>query len=145
LNRFNIDSSMLCSSAIALITAKLANINDFTGIGKTSNMSISTITPFHIWTTMKIARLNITRSNILDAIGDEFGHDLFTSIATNGDGTKMSHKQYYERLAKLVKTGLIKRKNGKYVLTTFGHVIYQLQLLLGKVVNDHSILKAFEG
>lgn len=86
---------------------------------------------------------NITRLNILDAISTVSGRDLFTSIATDGDSLKMSHKQYYTRLGKLIKTVLIKRKNGKYVLTTFGNVVYQLQLRFGKAVNDHFTLKVF--
>jgi predicted transcriptional regulator len=105
-------------------------------------MTLSTRLSYDIWTSMK----NITRLNILDAISDASGHDLFTFIATDRDHNdilKTSHRVYYDRLGKLVKTDLIRRKNGKYVLTTFGNVVYQLQLRFGKAVNDHFILKVF--
>ena len=71
-----------------------------------------------------------------------FGRDLFNSIANEGDpdestGLKMSRKRYYTKLSKLVKTGLIKRKNGIYVLTLFGKAIYEVQLGFGMAVDDH--------
>ena len=58
------------------------------------------------------------------------GRDLFNFIATEKRSNdtfdypvKISRKQYYSRLSKLVKTDLIKRKGAKYVLTPFGDVI----------------------
>jgi predicted transcriptional regulator len=50
---------------------------------------------------------------------------------------KMSRKQYYLRLSKLIRADMIKRKGGKYLLTPFGAVIYGVQLEFVKVVNDH--------
>ena len=90
---------------------------------------------------MKTEQQNVTRLGILHAI--TFGHDLFNSIATKGDpdesptGLKMSRKRYYTKLSKLVKTGLIKRKNGIYVLTLFGKAIYEVQLGFRTAVDDH--------
>ena len=52
-------------------------------------------------------------------------------------GLKMSRKRYYTKLSKPVKTGLIKRKNGIYVLTLFGKAIYEVQLGFGTAVDDH--------
>ena len=49
----------------------------------------------------------------------------------------MSRKRYYTKLSKPVKTGLIKRKNGIYVLTLFGKAIYEVQLGFGAAVDDH--------
>ncbi len=72
-----------------------------------------------------------------------FGCDLFNSIANERDpdgsptGLKMSRKRYYTKLSKLVKTGLISRKNGIYVLTLFGKAIYEVQLGFGTAVDDH--------
>ena len=89
---------------------------------------------------MKTEQQNVTRLGILHAI--TFG-DLFNSIANEGDpdesptGLKMSRKRYYTKLSKLVKTGLIKRKNGIYVLTLFGKAIYEVQLGFGTAVDDH--------
>jgi predicted transcriptional regulator len=70
---------------------------------------------------------NVTMLNVLDAIRDPDGRDLFNSIATDRRSNdtldytvKITRKQYYSRLSKLVKAGLIKRNGGKYVLTPFG-------------------------
>ena len=90
---------------------------------------------------MKTEQQNVTKLGILHAI--TFGRDLFNSIANEGDpdesptGLKMSRKRYYTKLSKLVKTGLIKRKNGIYVLTLFGKAIYEVQLGFGTAVDDH--------
>ena len=90
----------------------------------------------------------LTTQNIIDAI--RFGGDLFDSIAANtyhyqtsankagaGYCVNLSRKQYYERLAKLIKAGLVKRQNGGYVLTTFGNVIYDVQLEIREAVDSH--------
>lgn len=73
---------------------------------------------------------NITMLGILDAITS--GHLLFNSIAKGIDycvlpAKSLSRKMYYTRLSKLIKADLIERKNGKYVLTLFGNVIYEIQ------------------
>jgi hypothetical protein len=93
------------------------------------------------------AQENLTMLGVLNAI--TYGSDLFNSIATDNyrddtdpDSLKISRKQYYARLSKLLKTDLIERKNGRYKLTLFGKVIYGAQLGLGKAIDDHLILTA---
>ncbi len=87
---------------------------------------------------------NVTMLGVLDAIRDPDGHDLFNSIATDRRSNdtfdytvKITRKQYYSRLSKLVKADLIKRKEGKYVLTPFGEVIYSVQLGFAEAVDEH--------
>jgi hypothetical protein len=91
---------------------------------------------------MKNAVHNITRPNILEAI--RYGQELFNSIAadtysdnTSTDIVKLSRKQYYNKLSKLIKVDLIKRKSGRYLLTPFGRVIYGVQLAFGDAVANH--------
>ncbi len=91
---------------------------------------------------MKNAEHNVTRLNILDAIRS--GQELFNSIAadtysdnTPSDSVKLSRKQYYNRLSKLIKVGLIERKSGRYLLTPFGRVIYGVQLGFGEALENH--------
>jgi hypothetical protein len=91
---------------------------------------------------MKNAIRHITRLNILGAI--RYGQELFNSIAadTYGDNTpcesvKLSRKQYYSKLSKLVKVDLIKRKSGRYLLTPFGRVIYGVQLGFSDAVDNN--------
>jgi len=85
---------------------------------------------------------NVTRVGVLDAIRDTDGRDLLYSIESDGISTrelnlKMSRKQYYNRLSRLIKADIIKRKSGKYLLTPFGQVIYGVQLELVKAVDEH--------
>jgi hypothetical protein len=91
---------------------------------------------------MKNVEHNLTRLNILDAIRS--GQELLNSIAAGTysdnipiDSVKLSRKQYYGRLSKLIKVDLIKRKSGRYLLTPFGIVIYGVQLGFGHAVDDH--------
>ena len=43
---------------------------------------------------------------------------------------KISREENSLRMSKFVKTGIITRRQGKYMLTSFGKVIYELQLIL---------------
>jgi hypothetical protein len=90
---------------------------------------------------------NLTTQNIIDAI--RWGSDLFDSIAADTYHytsihhvnsrycVDLSRKQYYARLSKLIKAGLVKRVNGRYSLTFFGIVIYDVQLELRSAVDSH--------
>jgi len=50
---------------------------------------------------------------------------------------KLTRKQYYSRITRLVKAGLVKREKGRYFLTSFGMVIYDAQRLLGNAVKNY--------
>ena len=65
-----------------------------------------------------------TRLNILEAI--KYGQELFNSIAADtfsdnspGDSVKLSRKQYYNKLSKLIKVDLIKIQKWKVFTDTF--------------------------
>ena len=49
----------------------------------------------------------------------------------------MSRKQYYLRISKFIETGMIKRKDGIYILTLFGNVIHEVQLILLELIKSH--------
>ena len=87
---------------------------------------------------------SVSVSEILSAISDEKSLNLFNSIAAKGisivdpsDQDQMSRKQYYLRISKFIETGMIKRKDGKYILTLFGKVIHEVQLILLELVKSH--------
>jgi DNA-binding transcriptional ArsR family regulator len=87
---------------------------------------------------------SVSVSEILAAISDEKSLNLFNSIAAKGisiddlsDQDQMSRKQYYLRISKFTETGMIKRKDGKYILTLFGKVIHEVQLILLELVISH--------
>lgn len=91
--------------------------------------------------------------DVIRAIADDKALSLFNSIAILGeeDGwvpsikeMNLTTKQYYSRIAGLLKADLIKRSMGRYSLTLFGKIVYNAQLIIGKVLNDYWKLKAIE-
>ena len=86
----------------------------------------------------------VTMLDVLDTLRDPDGRDLFNSIATDRRSNdtfdytvKITRKQYYSRLSKLIRADMIKRKGEKYVLTPFGEVIYAVQLEFEEAVHEH--------
>ena len=76
---------------------------------------------------------------------------LNTIFLASGDSSdilikqlKLTRKQYYSRITRLVKGGLVKRQKGRYFLTSVGMVIYGAQRLLGNAVKDYWKLKAID-
>jgi len=84
---------------------------------------------------------NVTMIDVLDAIHDHDGRDLFNSIAT--DRRSNDTFDYTIKIAvnsitpKPVKADLFKRKEGKYELTPFGDLIYSVQLGFAEAVEEH--------
>ena len=92
-----------------------------------------------------------TTYNVLSAISDKQSLELFRYIAvTNGDSDSLrtkinlTRKQYYSRLSRMTKAGLVKRKNGKHSLTAFGKVVNDAQTKIEKAVNSYWKLKAVD-
>ena len=90
-------------------------------------------------------------AEVLKTISDDESIKLFTSIASKDSDskslrakTKLTRKQYYSRMSRLMKTGLIKRKNGKHTLTTFGKVVYYAQITIENATNYYWNLKAID-
>jgi transcription initiation factor IIE alpha subunit len=90
-------------------------------------------------------------ANVLKSIADDESLELFRFIATNDSDseslrnrTKMTRKQYYSRMSRLMKAGLIKRKTGKHTLTAFGRVIYDTQITIEGAINNYWKLKAID-
>jgi hypothetical protein len=92
-----------------------------------------------------------TADRVLTAISDKESLELFKFIAINNedsDGlrtkTNLTRKQYYSRLSRMTKVGLVKRKKGKHSLTAFGKVVYDAQTIIEKAVNNYWTLKAID-
>ena len=88
---------------------------------------------------------------ILRSISDDEALALFRSIAnTNGDTeglrskTKLTRKQYYSRMSRMTKAGLVKRKHGKHSLTAFDKVVYEAQTTIENAINNYWKLKAVD-
>lgn len=73
-------------------------------------------------------------SDILSAIAEERALALFDSVAHTAGGTdqlvrelKLSRKEYYSRMSRFIKAGLVKRYKGRYSLTMLGKLVSAMQ------------------
>src|SRR5437763_17191180 len=74
---------------------------------------------------------------ILESISDEKALALFKTIAlAKPDSeilitkTQLSRKQYYSRMSVLMRSGLVRRNKGRYALTAFGKVVYDIEITI---------------
>jgi hypothetical protein len=81
-------------------------------------------------------------AGVFRSLSDNISVGLFTTIAHEGvnnivlrNKVKITRKQYYSRLSKMMNAGLIKRSNGRLILTAFGRIVYQVQ----ETIEDASI------
>ena len=96
--------------------------------------------------------MGLTVVDILRTISDKKALYLFETIALVKPSsdiliakTQLTRKQYYSRMSNLMKRGLVKRKNRKYTLTSFGKVVYDIHIIIEKVItNYYWKLKAFD-
>lgn len=59
-------------------------------------------------------------------------------------GSNLTTKQYYSRVAKLVNAGLIRRQHHRYILTSFGKVIYGVKVTLSKAMDNRWKFRAID-
>jgi predicted transcriptional regulator len=57
----------------------------------------------------------------------------------------LTRKQYYARMSRLKKADLIKRKSGKYTLTSLGKVVFHCEKLIEIALNDYWKLNLIDG
>jgi hypothetical protein len=77
---------------------------------------------------------------------------LFNIIAAGSSSThilknklELTRRQYYSRLSALVKAGVIKRGKGRnYYLSSFGKVVYDAQVIIGKALQNYWKLEAID-
>ena len=97
----------------------------------------------------------VSKISLLFAISDKKASNIFKSIASAGSNTdilisqlKLTRKQYYSRMSRLLQAGLVKRQKGRYLLTAFGKVIYSAQMNLEarieNALNNYWKLKAID-
>jgi hypothetical protein len=93
----------------------------------------------------------VSIADVLKVISDDNSLVLFNTIALapgNSDilktTLKLTRKQYYSRMSGLVNAGLVTRKNGNYFVTSFGKIVYDAQLMIGKAVESYWKLKALD-
>jgi hypothetical protein len=93
----------------------------------------------------------ISEADVINAISDARSLELFKAIAqTNSNSEtfrkkiKLTRKQYYSRMSRMTRVGLIKRKSGTYFLTSLGKVVYQAEAMIEGALNDYWKLKAID-
>lgn len=89
--------------------------------------------------------------NVLRALSDPKVLAIFNTIALSDVGREfllthlnLSAREYYYRVSRLLRTGVITRKNGKYSVTAFGLLVYHAQNLIGLALNSYWKLSAVD-
>jgi nanoRNase/pAp phosphatase (c-di-AMP/oligoRNAs hydrolase) len=95
--------------------------------------------------------MGITVVDVLGAISDARALAVYKTIASEKANSnllitkmRLTRKQYYSRISRLIKTGLVKRENGRYTLTSFGKVIYDFQIAIEVALENFWKLKAID-
>ena len=90
-------------------------------------------------------------ADLLKTIAEDKSLVLFNTIALSNSDSEiiistlhLTRKQYYTRLSALLKVGLVKREMTKYSLTTFGMILYHVQEIIGKALNEYWKLEAID-
>jgi predicted transcriptional regulator len=97
----------------------------------------------------------VLKAAILETIYDLKTSNIFRTVASKQSSSdiliselRLTRKEYYARISRLVKAGLVKREKGKYLLTSFGRVIYSayldLETRIEGAVKDYWKLKAID-
>lgn len=92
-----------------------------------------------------------TVANIFESLSDEESVKLFTIIAAHSPNSNdlrtkvaLTRKQYYSRISRMIRVGVIKRKQGKLVLTAFGKIVYESQKFLEVASSSQWKLKVID-
>ena len=93
-----------------------------------------------------------TAASVLRSIADDKSLELFRTVAVGEtidsknlkNKTRLTRKQYYSRLSRMTRAGLVRKKSGKYILTTFGKIVYDSQATVENALNNYWKLKAID-
>ncbi len=92
-----------------------------------------------------------TPATVFRTIADDKSLELFKTIAQGiidsenlKNKTKLTRKQYYSRLSRMTKAGLVRKKSGKYLLTAFGKVVYDAQTTVESALTNYWKLRAID-
>ena len=92
-------------------------------------------------------------TSIISTISDDNVISLFKAIALSESDDnsatiitklRLTRKQYYSRMEKLIHAGLIKRVSGKYSLSSLGKIIFDIYGKIESAINYYWNLKAVD-
>ena len=93
----------------------------------------------------------VSNLDVLEAISDQHSINIITALskhATNPDDLmhmlNITRKQFYTRSSRLLKIGIISRKNRKITLTSFGRLVYKAQSKIAAAFSHSSELKMID-
>lgn len=100
---------------------------------------------------MKIQMEPPKMAEVLAAISDDSSLELFKLVALADSSshdlkskTKLTRKQYYSRLSGLTRSGLIRKKENMYSLTTFGRILYDAEMKVENALNNFWRIRAID-
>jgi predicted transcriptional regulator len=101
---------------------------------------------------IEITVISVAEVDIIHAISDEISLVIFKAIATTDNSNsnlfkkhfKFTARQYYNRISRMMKVGLIKREKRKYVLTSLGKVVYEAESTIAMGLFYYWKLKALD-
>jgi hypothetical protein len=92
-----------------------------------------------------------TLVDILSLIAERKCSIIFRSIGEQNEPTElqitrldMTRKQFYSRISQLLQNDLIKKTHGKYDLTLFGKVVFEIENKIQHSIDNYWKLKAIE-
>ena len=96
--------------------------------------------------------IGVAEADIIYAISDEISLVIFKAIATTDNSNsdlfkkqfKFTARQYYNRISRMMKVGLIKREKRKYFLTSLGKVVYEAESTIAMGLYYYWKLKAID-
>jgi predicted transcriptional regulator len=98
-----------------------------------------------------LVKLQTSVASVLRTIADDKSLELFATVAAETIDSKnlksrikLTRKQYYSRLSRMTRAGLVRRKNGKYILTTFGKIVYESKVTIENALSNYWKLKAID-
>ena len=100
---------------------------------------------------MKTSNFTVSKLQVLDAISDQISIDIVTAISnnvTNSDSIMklldLTRKQYHSRCSRLSNVGLVSKRNGEMILTSFGRIVYNAQLKIAIAFSHSSTLRIID-
>ena len=94
---------------------------------------------------------HISVSTVMSAVCDPKSFHILTTVGhAEVDSqfllleTRLSTKAFYSRMSRLLKAGIISKKNKKYVLTSFGEVVFYCLDLIAAALNNYWRLNALD-
>jgi len=100
---------------------------------------------------LKTLPLSVSKLQVLQLISDQITIDILTAISNNVNNPRnlrqlldLSERQYYDRISELMNMGLVRRKNGKVFITSFGQIVYKAQSKIAIAFTHSSELRMID-